>query len=99
MALTGVGPRRDPLFFVIRPPLCGPFRKRPDDLSETTPLPLEPQQDQPFEAALDEPRFVEETGVAARVANVAARTLEGMGFRLVRVKIMADGQGMVVQIM
>ena len=49
-------------------------------------------------APLDEPRLVSETGLAARVAHVAGPTLEGLGFRLVRVKI--SGQdGMTLQIM
>ena len=109
MALAGVGPRRDPLFFVIRPAIRPSYDpgmallekmiQEKQDLNETTPAPLEPQQDQPFEAALDEPRFVEETGVAARVAVVAARTMQAMNYRLVRVKIIAGGQGMIVQIM
>jgi ribosome maturation factor RimP len=55
-------------------------------------------QDRTFAAPLDEPRLVEEGGMAARVAHVANRVLKSMDFRLVRVKIMA-GQGMIVQIM
>ena len=51
-----------------------------------------------FDAPLDEPRFVEETGVAARIAALSGRVLGSMGFRLVRVKIMS-GQGTSVQIM
>ena len=51
-----------------------------------------------IDAPLDEPRLVSETGLAARIANIAAPTLSGLGFRLVRVKI--SGQdGMTLQIM
>ena len=49
-------------------------------------------------AALDEPRLTSETGLAARIARVAEPTLNGLGFRLVRVKL--SGQdGMTLQIM
>ncbi len=51
-----------------------------------------------FAAPLDEPRLVGETGMAARIAHVTERILISMGFRLVRVKILA-GQGTTVQIM
>jgi ribosome maturation factor RimP len=47
---------------------------------------------------LDEPRLIEETGVAARVAHVAQPVLSGLGYRLVRVKLSAQA-GMTVQIM
>jgi ribosome maturation factor RimP len=51
-----------------------------------------------IDAPLDEPRLVSETGLAARIAHIAAPTLAGLGFRLVRVKI--SGQdGMTLQIM
>lgn len=47
---------------------------------------------------LDEKRLFVESGLAARVAQTAEPTLNGLGFRLVRVKI--SGQdGMTVQIM
>lgn len=45
-----------------------------------------------------EPRLVVEPGVAARVATIAAPVLEGMGYRLVRVKISGEA-GCTVQIM
>jgi ribosome maturation factor RimP len=45
-----------------------------------------------------EPRLVAETGLAARVAGVAEPVLEGLGFRIVRVRISAMS-GMTVQIM
>ena len=47
---------------------------------------------------LDEPRLVVEPGVAARVATVAAPVLQGMGYRLVRIKVSGDA-GCTVQIM
>ena len=63
------------------------------DIRETFDAPI-----QNADAPLDEPRFVAETGVAARIAAISERVLNSMGFRLVRVKIMS-GQGTVVQIM
>src|SRR4051794_21541382 len=47
---------------------------------------------------LAEPRLVVEPGVAARVSAVAAPVLEGMGYRLVRIRISGDA-GCTVQIM
>src|SRR5436305_6184941 len=47
---------------------------------------------------LAEPRLVVEPGVAARVSAVAAPVLQGMGYRLVRIKISAEA-GCTVQIM
>lgn len=47
---------------------------------------------------LDEPRLVIEPGVGARVAAVAAPVLQGMGYRLVRIKISGEA-GCTVQIM
>lgn len=101
-----MGPRRDPLFFVFRPTfaLAGLYRK--DHLSQTTPSTESESQVQQtsdletsaLDAPLDEPRLVGENGMAARVSALAERILVSMGFRLVRVKIMA-GQGMIVQVM
>ena len=51
-----------------------------------------------IEADLTEPRLVSETGLAARVGAVAAPVLEGLGYRLVRVKI-SGADGCTVQIM
>jgi ribosome maturation factor RimP len=45
-----------------------------------------------------EPRLVSETGLAARVAAVAEPVLDGLGFRIVRVRI-SGMSGMTVQIM
>lgn len=50
------------------------------------------------EFGLAEPRFVTETGVAARVAVLVAPVLADLGFRLVRVKLSAQA-GATVQIM
>src|ERR1700755_22923 len=47
---------------------------------------------------LAEPRLVVEPGVAARVSAVAGPVLQGMGYRLVRIKISGDA-GCTVQIM
>src|SRR6188768_3145523 len=49
-------------------------------------------------ATLSEPRLVSETGLAARVDNIAGPVLEGMGYRLVRVRI-SGTSGCTVQIM
>ncbi len=50
------------------------------------------------DAALDEPRLVSETGVAARVAHLAGPVLAQLGFRLVRVRLMQQN-GQTLQIM
>jgi ribosome maturation factor RimP len=47
---------------------------------------------------LDEPRLVVEPGMAARVSAVAGPVLQGMGYRLVRIKISGES-GCTVQIM
>jgi ribosome maturation factor RimP len=47
---------------------------------------------------LDEPRLVIETGLAARIAALAAPVLTGLGYRLVRVRV-SGRDGMTVQIM
>src|SRR5213079_1659491 len=47
---------------------------------------------------LAEPRLVVEPGAAARVSAVAGPVLQGMGYRLVRIKISAEA-GCTVQIM
>jgi ribosome maturation factor RimP len=56
------------------------------------------QTDATVEAPLDEPRLVEETGIAARIAHIAGPVLQGLGYRLVRVKLGAQ-HGTNVQIM
>jgi len=50
------------------------------------------------QGGLNEPRLVEETGVAARVAHLVQPVLTGLGYRLVRVKLSAQA-GMTLQIM
>ncbi|HVV42516.1 MAG TPA: ribosome maturation factor RimP [Nitrobacter sp.] len=47
---------------------------------------------------LAEPRLVVEPGVAARVAAIAAPVLQGMGYRLVRIRISGEA-GCTVQVM
>src|SRR5215470_7096615 len=47
---------------------------------------------------LAEPRLVVEPGVAARVSAIAAPVLQGMGYRLVRIRISGEA-GCTVQIM
>lgn len=49
-------------------------------------------------ATLDEPRLVAETGVAARVAHLAAPVLAQLGYRLVRVRLLQQN-GQTLQIM
>lgn len=50
------------------------------------------------EGTVDEPRLYPETGVAARVAHIAAPVMKDLGFRLVRVRVLT-GQGTTIQIM
>jgi ribosome maturation factor RimP len=45
------------------------------------------------EAAAADPRLIVETGPAARVASIAEPVLEGLGFRLVRVRISGSQAG------
>lgn len=52
----------------------------------------------PDHELLDEPRLVIEPGIAARVASVVAPALNGMGYRLVRIKVSGEA-GCTVQIM
>ena len=59
--------------------------------SETSPVDAGPD-------LLDEPRLIVETGVAARVATIAAPVLRDLDLRLVRVKI-SSTDGTTVQIM
>ncbi len=50
------------------------------------------------EGTIGEPRLVVETGVAARIAEVAEPVLAGLGYRLVRARMMS-GQGTTLQIL
>src|SRR6201985_967040 len=58
----------------------------------------DPVSGSPESDLLAEPRLVVEPGGAARVAAVAAPVLQGMGYRLVRIKISGEA-GCTVQIM
>jgi ribosome maturation factor RimP len=51
-----------------------------------------------IDVLLDEPRLVAETGLAARVAHLAAPALAQLGYRLVRVRLLAQN-GQTLQIM
>ncbi|MGC2393984.1 MAG: ribosome maturation factor RimP, partial [Methylovirgula sp.] len=44
-------------------------------------------RDAGLQSPLTEPRFTIETGVAARIAEIAAPVLADLGYRLVRVKL------------
>jgi len=57
----------------------------------------EPTQS-PNESGLAEPRLIVEPGLAARVAAIAEPVLEGLGYRLVRVRV-SGADGCTVQIM
>ena len=48
--------------------------------------------------ALDEVRVIAETGIEARIAHIVEPVAEGLGFRLVRVKV-SSANGITVQIM
>ncbi|MBS0529055.1 MAG: ribosome maturation factor RimP, partial [Proteobacteria bacterium] len=58
----------------------------------------DPVAQHPDHELLDEPRLVVEPGVAARVSTVVGPVLQGMGYRLVRIKISGE-LGCTVQIM
>ena len=49
-------------------------------------------------STLSEPRLVSETGLAARIGAIAGPVLEGLGYRLVRVRV-SGTDGCTVQIM
>ncbi len=51
-----------------------------------------------IESDLSEPRLVFETGLAARIGSIASPVLEGLGYRLVRVRV-SGAEGCTVQIM
>jgi ribosome maturation factor RimP len=92
-----VGPARDPLFFITRrvqdrPAICHLEQGCLDHTDHA------PEIATTIDAPLDEPRLVEETGIAARIAHIAAPVLQGLGYRLVRVKLGAQ-HGTNVQIM
>ncbi len=87
----------DPLFFIADRPgaLIGREQRlggMKQGLDHSSNLPDETQN------LLGEARFVAETGVAARIAQLAQPVLADLGYRLVRVKLSAQ-DGMTVQIM
>src|SRR5271166_382733 len=78
------GPVRDPLFFIApKPMVVSPY---PPYAASTS---LE---------GLDEPRLIEDSGLALRVGRIAMLTLRDLGLRLVRAKISAAA-GATVQVM
>jgi ribosome maturation factor RimP len=91
-----VGPAGDPLFFITGGPLRMASRRSSRHLEQGC---LDHTASTPaVDAPLDEPRLVDETGIAARIAHIAAPVLQGLGYRLVRVKLGAQ-HGTNVQIM
>jgi ribosome maturation factor RimP len=78
-----------------------PFEARPQPNASQTVLTLD-MTDQTTDSVdtdlLAEPRLVVEPGVAARVSAVAGPVLQGMGYRLVRIKISGES-GCTVQVM
>jgi ribosome maturation factor RimP len=83
-----VGPDRDPLFFYT----SGPSFRRETQAMNTTTDATDERRDG------NEPRLIAEHGVAARVAAVAEPVIEGLGYRLVRVRI-SGLSGCTLQIM
>lgn len=77
MAIVRVGSCGDPLF-LFQPPAS--------PLSELRLSAEEPRLN-------EDPRLIVETGVAARVASIVEPVLEGLGFRLVRVRISGSQAG------
>ena len=62
------------------------------------PIDIKADMELPPQADVAEPRLVVEPGVAARVAAVTAPVLEGMGYRLVRIRVTGEA-GCTVQVM
>src|SRR3984885_10405301 len=104
------GPVPDPLFFITR---TGPMqggagqpgrrapRARPNPMQARPNLTLDMPDPTAGSVDIDllaEPRLVVEPGMAARVSAVAGPVLQGMGYRLVRIKISGE-HGCTVQIM
>jgi ribosome maturation factor RimP len=55
-------------------------------------------EDGSISAPIDEPRFVTETGLDARVANLVGPAIAGLGYRLVRARV-SGRNGLTVQVM
>jgi ribosome maturation factor RimP len=84
----------------VQPDRYGPANQ---DNCSTPELPLTLDMTDPTAGSVDadllaEPRLVVEPGVAARVSAVATPVLQGMGYRLVRIRISGEA-GCTVQIM
>jgi ribosome maturation factor RimP len=93
-----VGPARDPLFFITLQGAYESVRHLEQGCLEDSAITHTAQTGASIDAPLDEARLVEETGIAARIALIAAPVLQGLGYRLVRVKLGAQ-HGTNVQIM
>jgi len=98
MVVFESGPRPGPALF---------YYPRPDDGRARGVPVLQPEDAKPVdavaasgvvEARLDEPRLVTETGVAARVVQIAEAPLAYVGYRIVRVKV-SGANGITIQIM
>jgi ribosome maturation factor RimP len=103
-----VGPSGPALFYYLKRTCLLPetdlapgSRGQPGSTPQNVPLTLD-MTDPTIDAVdldlLAEPRLVTEPGVAARVSAVAGPVLQGMGYRLVRIKVSGE-QGCTVQIM
>src|SRR4051812_33098750 len=99
-----VGPTGPALFYYLNGPDAGDAGFRagcPRSMQQEQPLTLDmtdPTLDAVDLDLLAEPRLVTEPGMAARVSAVAGPVLQGMGYRLVRIKVSGE-QGCTVQIM
>jgi ribosome maturation factor RimP len=100
-----VGPTGPALFYYLNGPGAGDawasVRGAPNQRSKNSLLTLDmtdPTLDAVDLDLLAEPRLVTEPGVGARVSAVAGPVLQGMGYRLVRIKVSGE-QGCTVQIM
>ncbi len=83
MAIVRVGSCGDPLF-LFQPPARPVSERR---LSAEEPRPTDELPTEASAPAEADPRLIVESGVAARVAAIVGPVLEGLGFRLVRVRI------------
>jgi ribosome maturation factor RimP len=100
-----VGPTGPALFYYLNGPGAGdaevPGGAPQNNASKNSLLTLDmtdPTLDAVDLDLLAEPRLVTEPGVGARVSAVAGPVLQGMGYRLVRIKVSGE-QGCTVQIM
>jgi ribosome maturation factor RimP len=100
-----VGPTGPALFYYLNEPDAqrspGSVRATQPNASKNSLLTLDmtdPTLDAVDLDLLAEPRLVTEPGVGARVSAIAGPVLQGMGYRLVRIKVSGE-QGCTVQIM